>query len=91
MRKGKDATVGGLETETCKHCTGDSPFKDVPTPPVVSPHPQSCPHTPSRVPTPTSRVPTPAKEGRKLKGVPEPATVQTRVYRVYCGQLNTFQ
>jgi hypothetical protein len=21
-------TVGGLETETCKHCTGDSPFKD---------------------------------------------------------------
>jgi hypothetical protein len=23
-----DSTVGGLETETCKHCTGDSPFKD---------------------------------------------------------------
>ncbi len=21
-------TVGGLETETCKHCTGDSSFKD---------------------------------------------------------------
>ncbi len=28
MQVNKHHTVGGLETETCKHCTGDSPFKD---------------------------------------------------------------
>jgi hypothetical protein len=28
LRLLQDNTVGGLETETRKHCTGDSPFKD---------------------------------------------------------------
>jgi hypothetical protein len=29
-------TFGGLETETCKHYTGDSPFKDTVLPIVFS-------------------------------------------------------
>jgi hypothetical protein len=28
LNPGPLCTVGGLETETCKHSTGNSPFKD---------------------------------------------------------------